>query len=42
MMQGDYARHVEAPKVQVHILDGHFVRFYTNDSFRRRRLLGFR
>ena len=39
-MQRDYARHVEAPKVQVHILAGHSVRFHANDSFRRRRLLG--
>ena len=41
MFQRDYACHVEATEVQVHILAGDFVRFHTNDSFCCCRLLGF-
>ena len=41
MLQRDHACHVEAAKVQVHLPAGHFVRLHTNDSLRRRRLLGF-
>ena len=41
MLQRDYARHVEATEVQVHILAGHFVCFHSNDSFCCCRLLGF-
>lgn len=40
-MQGDNARHVEASEIQVHIFAGYSVCFHPNDSFRRRRLLGF-
>lgn len=39
-LQRDYARHVEATEVQVHLLDGHFVCFHTNDSICFCRLLG--
>lgn len=41
MFQGNHARHVETPEIQVHILNGHTLRFHSNTSLSFRRLLGF-
>ena len=42
ILQRNYARNVETPKIQVHILDGHTLCFHANTFVSFLRLLGFR
>ena len=42
ILQRNYARDVETPEIQIHILDRNAVCFHTHTSVSIRRLLGFR